>query len=661
MILWGLGGALALIFAGAAAALLARRSEKVALALGSTFGVAGCALGLACSLAAVLAESRESIHVPWSLPLGSLRVGLDPLSSFFLVCVFAVSGLSALYGWGYLKHYVGEGRVAAAVALFHLLVASMAVVVLARDGVLFLIAWEVMSIASLFLVLFDDREETVRRAGMTYLIASHIGVAFLFGLFVILAGRGGSFDFEVLAAAGAPAGAAGACFLLAAVGFGTKSGFWPVHVWLPDAHPAAPSHVSALMSGVMIKMGIYGLLRTLTFLGPPDAWWGALLVLLGAVTGLAGVLHALAQQELKRLLAYSSVENIGIIAVAIGLGVLGQSRGDATLAFLGFSAALLHTLNHGLFKGLLFHGAGAVIQIAGARELDALGGVSRRMPVTALTFAVGATALCGLPPLNGFVSEWLAYIAGFRGASTASGGLAVVALVAVPCLALIGGLAAATFAKAYAVVFLGMPRTEAVSRAGESRGLVVPMILAAAGCLAIGLLPHEALRLITPAVTSLGGAEPPPGLADSLRSVARVAVVVIALAAALALIRHLLLRKRDVRAGSAWACGYAGVTPRMQYTGASFSQLLLSSFAGWLDLKILRRGPEGYFPDAASLEERTGDPAGERLLLPATRRVLGLLSRVRVIQQGRLQLCLAYIFATLVALLLWRLGGHAGR
>ncbi len=281
MLQW-IGWSAALLLAGSIAALLARRSDRAALAIGSLTAVGGCMLGTAASVAALLQGSKESVRVAWSLPLGEIHLALDPLASFFLLCVFAVSGLSALYGWGYLKHYLGHRPLAPAAALFNLLVLSMVLLVVARDGVLFLAAWELMSIASFFLVTFEDEQEVVRRAGMTYLIASHLGAACLFVLFVILSGGTGSFDFDRFAAAGAPAGMAGAAFLLATIGFGTKAGFWPVHVWLPDAHPAAPSHVSALMSGVMIKMGIYGLLRTLSFLGPPEAWWGTLLVILGA-------------------------------------------------------------------------------------------------------------------------------------------------------------------------------------------------------------------------------------------------------------------------------------------------------------------------------------------------------------------------------------------
>ncbi|HWC65019.1 MAG TPA: proton-conducting transporter membrane subunit, partial [Thermoanaerobaculia bacterium] len=388
---------LGILCASAVAALAAIRSDRAALALGIGGAALSCAVGAAASIRALLAGEKSAIRLAWPLPVGEAHVGLDALSAFFLLCVFVVSGLAAVYGGGYLRASAGGRRLAPALFFFDLLVASMGLVAVARDGVLFLVAWEVMSIASFFLVTFDDERPEVRRAGMTYLIASQVGVVFLFVLFALLA-RSGSYDFDRLGGVGA------APFLLALAGFGTKAGFWPAHVWLPDAHPAAPSPVSAVMSGVMIKMGIYGLLRTLTFLGPPPPGWGAALVVVGVVSGLAGVLHALGQHDLKRLLAYHSVENIGIIALGIGIGLLGRSRGNATVALLGFAGALLHVLNHGLFKGLLFEGAGSVLHGAGTREIDSLGGLQRRMPVTALTFLAGSIAICGLPPLNGFVS-----------------------------------------------------------------------------------------------------------------------------------------------------------------------------------------------------------------------------------------------------------------
>jgi hydrogenase-4 component B len=647
----------ALLLASGIAAALVGRSDRAALSIGTVGGALSCALGAVAAFAALLGGDESSLKAAWSLPVGELHVALDPLSSFFLVCVFLVSGLSAVYGGGYLGASVGKRRLAPALFFFNLLVASMAVVTVARDGILFLVAWEIMSLTSFFLVTFESEREDVRRAGMTYLIASQLGVIFLFVLFALLGRGSGSYDFDILGAASGPAaGLANICFLLALVGFGTKAGFWPVHIWLPDAHPAAPSHVSALMSGVMIKMGIYGLLRTLAFLGTPPEWWGALLIAIGAVSGLAGVLHALAQHDLKRLLAYHSVENIGIIALGIGVGLLGQSQGNAAVAFLGFAGGLLHVLNHGLFKGLLFQGAGSVLHGTGTRDIDSLGGLYRRMPTTATTFLVGSIAICGLPPLNGFVSEWLIYIGAFRGGATFSAGWEIWALVVVPALALIGGLAAACFVKAFGIVFLGEPRTEAASRAHEAgNAMRVPMLVGAFLCLAIGLWPAGAVRIVAPAASFLGkmsGASPDAG---SLSAITRVGAVLLALVVLLGLVRLALLRGRKVSRAATWGCGYAAGSPRMQYTAVSFAQPILALFAPVIHSRVDQQGPDGYFPAKAHYEEHLGDMAGERLLLPATRRVVRGLSRLHAIQQGRLQLYLVYIAVTLVVLLVWQL------
>ena len=647
----------------AAAAFLSAvaRSDRAALWIGTAGSVAACAAGAAASLAAVVTGTRATFRAPWTMPIGELHAALDPLSSFFLVCVFAVAGLSAVYGHGYLQAYRGRRRLAPALAFFNLLVAAMAAVVVARDGILFLLAWEILSFSSYFLVTFENDREEVRRAGMTYLIASQLGVVFLFVLFGLLSGGGASYDFDAFASAGPAAATATACFWLALAGFGTKAGFWPVHIWLPEAHPAAPSHVSALLSGVMIKMGIYGLLRTLTFLGPPPAWWGGVLIAVGIVSGLAGVLHALAQHDLKRLLAYHSVENIGIIALGIGIGLVGQSHGRTAIAVLGYSGALLHVLNHGLFKGVLFHAAGSVAHATGTRDLDSLGGLSRRMPVTSGTFLAASVAICGLPPLNGFVSEWLIYVGAFRGSADLPRSWAVATLAAVPALALIGGLASACFVKAFGVVFLGEPRSEAASRAHEaSPSMRGPMIAGSLLCAVIGLWPLGAVRLAVQPALALAGADSlAAGMEGPLAAISRLAAVLVGLAAGLFLLRRALLRRRNVRFGSTWGCGYASPTARMQYTAASFASPVLEPFGQAIPRVIHREGPAGYFPSGASYEEHPGDVAGERFLLPATRRTLDLLSRLKALQQGRLQLYLVYIAVTLVALLVWQLAQAA--
>jgi hydrogenase-4 component B len=592
--------------------------------------------------------------------MGEFHVGLDPLSAFFLLCIFLVSGLAALYGSSYLRSYLGKRRLAPALVFFNLLVATMAMLVLARDGVLFLIAWEMMSIASFFLVTYEGERDEVRRAGMTYLMASHLGTVFLFILFGLLFRETGSFDFDAFALMGASnSDLINACFLLALVGFGTKAGFWPFHIWLPDAHPAAPSHVSALMSGVMIKMGIYGLLRIIGFLGSPPPWWGVTVLVIGAVSGVAGVLHALAQHDLKRLLAYCSVENIGVVALGIGIGLLGQSHGEPTLAFLGYAGALLHVLNHGLFKGILFQAAGSVLHATGTRNIESLGGLSRQMPVTSLMFLIGSVAISGLPPLNGFVSEWLIYVGAFRASSALPTVWAVTAISVVPALALIGGLAAACFVKAFGIAFLGEARTEASLQAHESDVLIwLPMALGAVFCLAIGFWPAGAIMLVGPAAAALAGAQVAVlDVLGPLNAISRVALVLLGVTLLLGVLRYALLRRRPIEVDGTWGCGYPAPTPRMQYTSASFAQPLLAPFASVLQVHVQSEGPAGFFPERARYEERLGDMAGERMLVPASQWVVRMFSRLRILQHGRIHLYLAYIFATLILLLFWQLSG----
>jgi hydrogenase-4 component B len=649
--------ALGLLALTAAAAALLRGADRAASGVAVGGAVAACALGAATSVAALVGGGAATAAAGWRAPVGVLRVGLDPLAAFFLLCVFLVAGLAVVYGAGYLAPYRATRRLGPPAAFFNLLVASMGFVVLARDAVVFLMAWEAMSVASFFLVTFEDEHEAVRRAGFTYLIASHTGVVLLFVLFAPLARHAGGFGFDDFVRAGAPP-AAGACFLLALAGFGTKAGFWPLHVWLPDAHPAAPSHVSALMSGVMIKMGIYGLLRALTFLGPPPAWWGLVVLAVGVVAGIAGVLHALAQHDLKRLLAYHSVENIGIIAIGLGVGLLGLAGDQPVMAFLGFGGGLLHVLNHGLFKGLLFQGAGSVLHAAGTRDLDSLGGLAKRMPATALAFLVGAVAISGLPPLNGFVSEWLIYLGAFRGGTTLPTPAAMAAIGGMTALALIGGLATACFVKAYGVVFLGEPRTAAAAQAHEAPALMRgPMLLGAVLCAVIGVWPQGALQLVAaPAALLARLAAPPAAALGPLPLITRTAALLVGLGLALTLLRAALLARRDVRRAPTWGCGYAAPTARMQYTAASFAEPLLTPMASAFTTKVHAAGPEGCFPRAARYEEHLGDIAAERVLVPAAHGFVRLLGRLGVIQHGRIQLYLAYVVLTLVALLVWQLG-----
>jgi hydrogenase-4 component B len=411
--------ALAIIVAGGAAALLLSRNPRVAYALGSLSAVAGCVLGLVSAFRVLTGDSIPSHRWPWRVPYGEFHLAVDHLSAFFLVVIFGLGLLAAICGGPYLKYYAKRKSLGPPWIFFNLLLVSMALVTVAQNGILFLVVWEVMALASYFLVNFDHEKAEARSAGWTYLIATHLGAACLMAMFALLAREAGSMDFADFSTLGVLGTAsASAIFLLALAGFGSKAGFMPFHVWLPEAHPAAPSHVSAIMSGVMIKMGIYGILRTFTFLDAPPTWWGIVLICVGLSSGILGILFALAQNDLKRLLAHCSVENVGIITLRMGVGLWGISHGQEGITVLGFGGALFHVLNHAIFKSLLFFGAGSVIHATGQRDIDRLGGLLKSMPFTGAAFLIGAAAISGLPPLNGFISELLVFL-GASGVSPA--------------------------------------------------------------------------------------------------------------------------------------------------------------------------------------------------------------------------------------------------
>ena len=649
------GGLLAL---GGLAALLASKSRRWACLLGASGAVLGCAVGLWPALSAALGEPAQSLRVAWPLPGASLTLELDALSGFFLIPTFLVSGLAAVYGAGYLLD--SKRPTGLAWFSFNLLILSMMLVMLSGNGVVFLLAWELMSLASFFLVCFENEAPAAREAGWIYLVATHLGSAFILVLFVLMAKASGSFDFG--AWKGLPLGPAfaGLVFLLTVTGFGTKAGFLPLHVWLPEAHPAAPSHVSAVMSGVMIKTGIYGLLRLYCLLSSPPHWCGWLLLAIGLSSGVAGVLFALAQHDLKRLLAYHSVENIGIISLGLGLGMLGLSWGCLPLAVLGFGGGLLHVLNHAIFKSLLFLGAGSVLHATGARELDHLGGLLKRMPWTGATFLVGAAAISGLPLLNGFVSEFLIYLGSFKALISPWFPAAAPALLAIAGLALIGGLASACFAKAFGIVFLGEPRTGRAEHAHESGpAMTLPMVVLASACVAIGLLPWLAVQAMGPlleSVTRLPAPQIHATLAEAggiLTRIALTACLLLGTALLLTILRRLLLSRRQISAAPTWDCGYALPTARMQYTASSFAQPLLTFFWPVLRTRERQAGLQGYFPGASSLTTETRDTYRELLFEPLFAGIRRLLGRLRGLQQGRMQLYVLYVGLALVALLIW--------
>jgi hydrogenase-4 component B len=628
--------------------------------------VAG-ALGLGLTIAALLRGESFTLTAEWNAAIGaSFSVGFDSLSGLFLLPIYGLSAVCAVFGYGYMAH---EGRRLGAHWLFYgVLTACMAVVVIARNAVLFLVAWELMSLSSWLLVTYEhDREET-RQAGITYLVATQIGTAFLLVMFLLLGSTGKGLSSSAQSVldfsnfSGISGAVAGAAFLLALVGFGTKAGIVPFHVWLPEAHPAAPSHVSALMSGVMIKVGIYGIVRVLTFLGAPPTWWGWTLTLVGAVSAILGVIFALAQHDIKRLLAYHSVENIGIICMGLGIGLLGLAYGAPAVAVLGFAGGLLHVINHALFKGLLFLGAGAAAKATGTREMDRLGGLLRRMPMTGLSFLIAAIAICGLPPLNGFVSELLVFAGGLRAVLMPRVPQAVAAALAVAALAFASGLAAACFTKAFGVMFLGEPRSPQAGAAKEAgASMVAPLLLLAASCVIVGLLGWLAVDAVAPLASSMSGVSLDDGralLAPLVAGLAKASVVAGALAAAalgLAGLRSLLLRRRSVRQSGTWDCGYGVVDARMQYTSSSFAQPLVGMFHGLLGTHTRWKAIADDFPASAAFATETPDALSKRVFNPALSWIGALFSRLRWLQHGRLQVYVLYIAITLLIVLLWRL------
>jgi formate hydrogenlyase subunit 3/multisubunit Na+/H+ antiporter MnhD subunit len=533
------------------------------------------------------------------------------------------------------------------------------VVFTARDGVLFLVAWEVMAATSFVLVVFEHERADVRRAGLVYLVASHIGTAFLLAFFVLLARHAGSFDMDRFEAVRASAVAPAVLFGLATVGFGTKAGLVPLHVWLPEAHPAAPSHVSAVLSAVMIKTGVYGILRALSFLPAAPAGWGYALGGVGAVSALVAITLALAQRDLKRALAYSSVENVGIVALGLGLGIVATAHGARAVALLGFSGALLHVWNHALMKGLAFMGAGALVHASHTRDLEKMGGLLRRLPATGALFLVGACALSALPPLNGFASEWLVYMGLLGEAARASDAASLVALVGLTSLAFTGAIAALVFTRLAGMALLGAPRSPAAAEAHECGPMMwAPLALLAAACLALGVFPDAALHLAAPAVAQVAGIDlaSSGGALDAagrtLSAPLRIAAAMLAVLAGVALLSARRLRAaRGVAQSETWGCGFTRPTARMEYTASSYAQLFLFEIAPrWVQPRGRLAPPKGFFPAQAALLNDPQDPARARLFDPMFSRLADRCARLRRFQADRLNLQLFYTVLTVLAL-----------
>lgn len=660
VVVWLVLGGLSLI--PAASASFAR---KAAFPAGALAGLALAAFGLRA-----VWEPAASATLVLGLPDLPFHVRIDPLAGFFLFLLGAVSAGISVYAAGYFRNETAA-RLALIGLQYFVFLASMALVILADDAYFFMVAWETMALASYFLVTTDHHQSTIRSAGFLYLLIAHLGAIAILLCFGVMHGGRGDYSFAALRAAELTPAWATVAFLLAFFGFGAKAGMIPLHAWLPEAHPAAPSPVSALMSGIMIKTAIYGMVRVIYDLIGGVRWeWGVIVLVIGAGTTLFGVLYALMQHDLKRLLAYHSVENIGIILLGLGMSMVFIGFGHPVAGALGLVAALYHTLNHAVFKGLLFLGAGSVLHSRGLRDLNDMGGLARTMPKTALYFLVGALAISALPPLNGFVSEWLTFQTALQAPILGHGVVRSLLPLFAATLALAGALTAMCFVKVYGIAFLGQPREprhpvrDPDAHHGGDGGPMEQFGMAwlAAGCVVLGVFPVAMLFVLNRIATSLVGTGLPPDAlgsgwlwlvpttaAQASYSPMIFLVVIVGVVLLTTLLVHRFYHGR-VRRSHPWDCGFPEQTARMQDTADAFGQPIRHVFG---PIYLMTRGIPG--PDDASPRYtlKIEDRHWHWLYLPVARLAEFVSTRMAFLQQGRISIYLLYSFLTLIALLVF--------
>ena len=618
------------------------------------FGVlgisAGCGLGMLDALSKLSHDGTATASFVY-LNSFSLAFRIDGLAAFFLLAIFGICLLAAIYSFHYMDNTEKSLRTASNYFFFSLLIASMALVVAADNIITFLLAWEIMSLSSFFLVVYDYQILENRKAGYIYFVFSHIGAMFIIASFGILYGYSGSFGFD---SSGLTDTAKMVVFTLAFIGFGSKAGVFPFHVWLPHAHPAAPSHISAVMSGVMIKTGIYGILRIYSILELHTPAMGTMVLVFGIISGILGVVYALGQHDIKRLLAYHSVENIGIILIGIGIGMIGVEANNPIMAVLGFSGGLFHVLNHSIFKSLLFMGAGMVLHKTGTMSIDALGGLRKNMKVTGVTFLVATLAISGLPPFNGFVSEFYIYMGSFRGV-TAQTPVFVLSLLAIVSLAVIGGLALACFTKVVGVVFQGEPRSGAAQNVDEKGAtMLFSMVVLAGACLVIGVYPGAFMFMTLKGVAALGldyGRIPMEPFAHFSANITLGATLFLASLLILFALRRIVYAKKPIGKSGTWGCGFTKPTTRMQYTGSSYAASILEFFRPVAPLEENHPPVRGLFPQKTHYHSRVHDIIERHLEQMVVNPVLWLFDKLRWIQHGDIHLYIGYILLTIVVLL----------
>lgn len=650
---------------GIVSALVLRRNNNALNYVAHSMAAAGSTTAILC---AIFVFREGTLNIPlftWGY-LGTVAARVDNLAAFFVLILGLLGAAASVYAVGYCREYYGR-RLCLMAAYYNAFLLTMVLVFTLSHVTAFLVAWEAMAVISFFLVNHDYEKPSTRRASYVYLVMTHVGTAFIIAAFLMLVRSVGSFDFTNFHNAVLPENTRSFVFLCALLGFGTKAGVMPIHVWLPLAHPAAPSHVSALMSGIMIKTAVYGLCRFfLEFLGAGPSWWGELVLSLAILSCVLGVLYALMEHDLKKLLAYSSVENVGIILLGVGAGLVFMSKGQSALAGLAWSAALFHTFNHALFKALLFLCSGAIVQAAHTKDFEKLGGLIKFMPLTAVAFLAGSAATSALPMFNGFISEWMTFQALFYlpfGLTGISGKVAGAAFVAL--LGLTGALAAMCFVKAFGITFLAKPRSDQAAQAQESNvSMTSPMLILAAVCIIIGLWPQPVLDILKIILADAGiesvslfsynilGLQLKVG--QTVNTMTMLGVVIIFLIGLLA--ASLLARvrgKAHERQAETWTCGIYP-NARMEYTATGFSKPVRVAFSGILrpqrhTVVSTDEGGVRHLEYHLSINYVLND----KLYRPFNESIIRLAKILRKIQSGSLQLYISYILFVTVVALIW--------
>lgn len=658
----------AVFLLGGLASLLLRDRERAAIWVSGAAGVVGAVIGLWGGCRSLVGPVH-GLDIASPFPFAHFVLRLDPLAGLLVAVISLLALVAAIYSFAYVREYVGRG-VGPMGFFLNFFVAAMLLVVTSDNAFWFIVFFEMMSLASYFLVIFDQNQEAVS-AGFLYFVVAHAGSVAIMAAFFLMANVTGSFDFSGFRATAFPAPLNSIVFVLAFLGFGAKAGIIPLHIWLPRAHPAAPSHASALMSGVMIKIGVFGIVKVgVDLLGASNGelWWGLWVLFFGAISSVLGVVYALAEHDIKKLLAYHSVENIGIILLGVGVGMIGLAIGSPVLAVLGFMGGFYHLLNHAVFKGLLFLGAGSVIYRLHTKDMEKMGGLARAMPWTALSFLIGALAISAIPPLNGFVSEWYTYQALFAAALSDSWAARIATPIAAVMLALTGALAVMCFVKAYGVIFSGPARNPHMAEIKEvPLPMVVGMAILAVACVALGLAAPivapimgkiAAVTAGVPQVTLASGIMLVPGNAQqAVLSTPLIAILLLAMAVLPLVLKAALTgagRPASRRGAAPWAAGYLPDS-HMPATAAGFAQPIRMFFRplygmrndlarGWMWLACVF---EGFVAWARRTEPRWDN----EIIEPVVDGTENVGRRLQAIQGGDFRIYCLYIVAALVVLL----------